>query len=413
MSKIIFRPFWSYDVLKTEKWLSLMHKAGYALTRIDFPLRLFYFDTVDASDCFYRIVYAKNSNGQFSSAFIESGYEKVCNSRNFYVIKTTVENPQVSPTYNGFLDRNKKLKFVVGLILLAALCFGICLFIPIGFVIVLIIIAIATNNVTVEDAPPEQAMPSGIVVNIMAVLSGLSFLLSVLIMVWLVYTYFKLRETNKQLEKLCGDRLDLSFTIPKSGLMTKEEEKCLRKSKKMIVKTRIAWVYAPDKIEAWLEKMEIAGFRLYRMSRIGNRFFFIKGEPAKVKYYVDYQNKTDPGYFNLNMDSGWKLVFTSISRIQAISVWSHVYNDEIPLFYSDKESRLKHAKRFARTYSFCFFPVCVLYLFVVILNTGIYIQSREPLMLVNTIIYTLLIFEFGFFALRTILYYFRVKKLCH
>ena len=46
MSKIVFRPFWSYDVVKTEKWLSQMHAEGYALVRISFAARLFYLSLI-------------------------------------------------------------------------------------------------------------------------------------------------------------------------------------------------------------------------------------------------------------------------------------------------------------------------------------------------------------------------------
>jgi hypothetical protein len=45
-------------------------------------------------------------------------------------------------------------------------------------------------------------------------------------------------------------------------------------------------------VKEWLETMEIQGFNLYRMSRTGNAFYFVKGQPQKIKYCADFQNNT-------------------------------------------------------------------------------------------------------------------------
>ena len=228
---------------------------------------------------------------------------------------------------------------------------------------------------------------------------------------WLIYSYFKLRKTNKQLEKLCGDTLNLSFTTPTEILLEKEVENKLFRENKIIRKLRIAWIYAPDKVEIWLEKMASNGFILYKMSKLGNSFYFIKDEPKKIKFCIDYQSKAYPQYFNLNKECGWQLIFTSLSRLQSLNVWAQEYTHSPPLFYSDAETRLKQAKTFALTYSLLFFPACILYAFFIAFSFCFdYGSSFMPLS--NIIIYLLLIFECGFFAARTILYYFRVKKSC-
>jgi hypothetical protein len=406
MSKLIFKPFWSYDIIKTELWLSHMHSKGYALYKINFIARLFYFKKVEPTAYYYKIVFEKKSNGNISDALINCGFENIYFSKNYYVIRTVTQNPPTSSSYNGFLDKNRKLKYVVGIILLCLLCLAVFPAVIFGF----IVFALITGNFTVDKTPPPETLipPSSV-----DIIGGIIFFLwsaiFILALIWLIYTYFKLRITNKQLEKLCGDTLNLSFTIPKESILSKAEEKALKKQKKIIRKMRIAWIYAPDKAEAWLEKMESLGYNLYRMSRLGNSFFFIKGQPRKIKYCVDYQNKANPQYFNLNKESGWKLIFTSLSRIQSLNVWSQEYTDELPLFYSDKESKLKHAKRFALTYSLCFFPLCILYIFLIIFDVFI-IKNVNLMPLPNLILYLLLICEFGFFAARTILYYFRIKK---
>jgi len=147
------------------------------------------------------------------------------------------------------------------------------------------------------------------------------------------------------------------------------------------------------------------------MSSLGNSFYFISSEPRKMKFHVDYQNITDPSYFNLNKESGWKLFFTSPSRIQCNNVWGKEYTDEPPKFYSDKESTLKHAKRFALTYSLSFLPLCALYIFAMgkFYFTDFLVLHRQSFFGVF-FIYAVVCIEFGSFAMRTILYYFRVKK---
>jgi len=118
MSKRAFRPFWSYDVVKTEKWLSQMHADGYALLRINFAARLFYFEETVPAAVFYRIVLEKKSNG-VPPIYLENNiYAAVCSSPNYYVIRTQETEPEASPSYGGFLSQNKKIKFVVGIILL-------------------------------------------------------------------------------------------------------------------------------------------------------------------------------------------------------------------------------------------------------------------------------------------------------
>ena len=56
VSKRVFRPFWSYDVVKTEEWLSQMHADGYALVSVNFASRLFHFEETMPAKMFYRIV---------------------------------------------------------------------------------------------------------------------------------------------------------------------------------------------------------------------------------------------------------------------------------------------------------------------------------------------------------------------
>ena len=388
MSKTIFRPFWSFDVVKTEKWLSEMHAGGYALKKVHFASRLFVFEKVQPAQIFYRIVFDKHTEGTAEIVIQDGAYDPVCCSKKFYILRTNQAAPAMSPSYDGFLRRNKTIGMVLGYVLL----FFIFSYLPLALI----------TGIMLAGSPSE-------ITNEPFYFLGLPiFLLWFIPFIWI---FLKLRKTNRELEKRCGDTLDLSFTLPKDTLISKNEINRLSKSGQLIKRTKIAWQYAPDKIEIWLEKMAQNGYHLIKLSKLGVSFYFLKGEPRKSKFHIDYQNKTDPAYFNLNKESGWKLFFTSLSRFQNLSVWGQEYKEEPPMFYSDRESQIKHARNFALTYSLFFYPVCILLAFTVIRNLILLNKiSLEWMFVLNTVLFIILILELGFFATRTVLYYFRVKK---
>ncbi|MDD3959147.1 MAG: DUF2812 domain-containing protein [Oscillospiraceae bacterium] len=388
MSKTIFRPFWSFDVVKTEKWLSAMHAKGYALQKIRFAARQFVFEKSEPMQMFYRIVFDKHTNGAPEIVLQDDAYDQVCFSKNFYVLRTEQTAPATTPSYDGFLKRNKMIGMVTGYLLL----FFIGFYFPIVMITTILLVGFSSFNL--YDA--------------IAALIG--FIILLLTLLPNILIFFTLRKTNRELEKLCGDTLDLSFTLPKDTLISKSESDRLRKSGLLIKRTKLAWQYAPDKVEIWLEKMAQDGYRLIKLSKLGLSFYFLKVEPYKSKFHVDYQNKTDPSYYNLNNDAGWKLFFTSLSRFQNLSVWGQEYTDEPPMFYSDSESQIKHARNFALTYSLCFFPVCILYILVIVGNLLNHPNFSPAIMIVQNLAFLVLILELGFFATRTVLYYFRVKK---
>ena len=55
----VFRPFWSYDVKKTELWLSYMAKKGYFLVELNRWTRCFFFRQGESKSITYRIGYDK------------------------------------------------------------------------------------------------------------------------------------------------------------------------------------------------------------------------------------------------------------------------------------------------------------------------------------------------------------------
>ena len=99
-----------------------------------------------------------------------------------------------------------------------------------------------------------------------------------------------------------------------------------------------------------------------------------------------------------------------------MSLWSQEYSENgiAPEFYSDAQSKLNHAKRIALTYSLSFFPVCILDIGFIVFEIWILNDKMHSIMhfmwYLVLLVQTMVVIEFGYFALQTVFYYFRVKK---
>lgn len=407
MKIIKFRPFWSYDVLKTEQWLKAMNHKGYGLTKVSFKTRLFHFKRINPDNTNYLIVYDKGSNGIPKRIKQEAGYEAVCYQKNYYVIKTTNEKTDYMPSYDQLLEKNQFIKYVTGIILLIE----VMLF---SLPVLAVITSIMTGSFTIETGSNANIGPTSVVDFLLGVASIVFFIGSILTQVWLIYTFFKLNIANKKLNKLCGETIELSFTIPTNTILNKAHLRELKSKNLIIKKTRIGWFYSPDKFETWIEGMADKGCILLRMSKIGNSFYFLKADPKKMTFHVDFQKKNGPTYYKTNEESGWQLYFTSITRFYSISVWGQTYDDIKPSYYSDNESKLIHAKTFMKSYIIWFLPLGIVYIlmfaYAIYKFFSIEFFRQNMWMVVTPVIFLLLGIEFLIFSYWLIKYYYRVKK---
>jgi hypothetical protein len=406
MKRIRFRPFWSYDVIKTQEWLNSQSNKGYQLDSFNTVLRLFVFSKGEKFSRKHIINYGKGIDGCPDYVSSSNDYNEIYHTKNFCILEQIVEEPEYFPSYDQLLSRNQKIKYVSGIILLIQIFLAIA---PIS----LILISAISGNLTIESEPGGITTPE----TTKELLEGISVLFLMFMLVlgqgWLIYTFFKLRISNRQLVKLCGEDIQLSLSVPTNTIMSKEELKRLKKEKMIVRKMRPGWFYSPDKYAEWLETMELKGLNLIRMSKIGNSFYFLKGESKKVKYHVDYQLKKSPSYFKINEESGWKLFFTSVTRYFAISVWGQEYIDLEPEYYSDVENKIKHAKRFMMSYVIWLLPMSLMYFvmfgFSIYSFINIDFFSDKYWMIVTPTMFLLVGIEFLYFSVRLIRYYKRVK----
>jgi len=173
-------------------------------------------------------------------------------------------------------------------------------------------------------------------------------------------------------------------------------------------------MYSPDKLEQWLEQMAAEGNRLHRVNKLGTTFYFLKGEPQKVKFSADYQNLSNDSYFDIHREAGWKDEYRSGSALQKWTIWSKPYEEgeTAPNMYSDKTHKLKHARKVAFSYTMLFLPMVLLYLFIISMNIGYTLRSEEGWNILNknTIMFFVCIMMFGTFIARSWMYYFRLRR---
>lgn len=171
------------------------------------------------------------------------------------------------------------------------------------------------------------------------------------------------------------------------------------------------WYGSPDKIEKWLEDMEIKGYNLYKINRLGGIFYFYKGSPRKIKYTVDYYYDAENNYFNEHKSKGWNLVFRSIGSFMRTSswyVWSKEYEDVPPKLYSDFD-KLNKVK------SILFMNVFILFLLVVIFIYLLYVEvsnlsSGYSVSITAIVLQIMLLVLYIVQLYKRLMYYLRLKK---
>lgn len=386
----VFKPFWSYDIEKTESWLSFMAEQGYQLTQMNTKKQQFFFEKDAPRIANYWIVYDKSQEHVLPEALQTDGWFSVFNDQKWQVMANNKQTAEIktSPVRDGIINRNRKLVYVFATLMILLLFSLLPSFMVLGI------------SLLFTDMPITfVASPFWMVTIFLG-------LLLIAIYVLVIYTTIKLYKANR--------RLETGVTRQQMDSNGQKELKLLKKSGIVMAKKKFAWNYSPDKLENWLEGMEAKGFHLYQISKLGVTFYFKKGSPRKVSYCADYQNNVDQSYFEMHQDAGWKLMFTSKSMLAKWSIWSGVYKEgeSAPQLYSDRIDLKKHAKRVAVTYMSLFIPIIVMYIALLISQLVFELngQGISGIFLFNIIVSGILIIEFGIFAMKSWLYYKRIKR---
>lgn len=237
------------------------------------------------------------------------------------------------------------------------------------------------------------------------------FTLFLLLWGFFLYLMIRSKRSNKRILNHTVAKMDNDVLLEKNEATIRKEKDLKRR--KLIVKRKLGWMYAPDKLEKWLERMEGKGYNLHRVSKWGTTFYFSNGRPRNISYCLEYQNIANENAWKLHVDAGWEMVFATKSSLQKWMIWSKEYADdeEKPKIYTEKETKLMHARKIAITYSAIFTPLVLLYLYLVQnYFRNAFITGLDYLAIFNTFMFIVLIFIFSSYCLRSWLYYMRLKN---
>ncbi|WP_335871730.1 DUF2812 domain-containing protein [Bacillus sp. 2205SS5-2] len=393
MKKVV-KPLWSYDVQKTEAWLSEMAARGFHFVMLNRWTRSFYFRPSERKSITYRISYEKVKGVSLSSSLQEEGWIKLVQSGNwlFLANEQPTEKIKTSSVREGVIKRNRMNMYIFS---------GVSIYLG----------GILVTNLLIWGIGKTQEGSVKVVESPLWVITYFALGLAIAVFILSIYSIIKINKNNKQLSQMKSSDSHFHSTIGKK--FDKKTEKQMKRSGELVLIRKIGWMYSPDKLELWLESMEKKGLNLYRVSKTGTAFIFKKGKPRYISYCADYQNISNESYFNIHRDFGWTLTFSSYSALQKWTIWSKPYEEgeEKPQIYSDNTTQMKHAKKVAVAYTILFLPISLMCSFNVFLFLeGMIKGTSSTLNVVNFIMFFLLIFVFGSFIVRTWIYVWRLKK---
>ena len=378
-----FFPLWYVDIIKTENRLSKLSEKGVCLSDISPFLGVFSFENGDNQKVRYRICPSKSCGGEPPKGLAAGGWEKVCGGKNYYVVKNKDFDVQNVPSYSKWKTYNRISLYISFMLF----CFIIGYFT--GMMEELVVRELSDTHAEI-------------------IAFFLIFAASMFLMIRLFISNRHLAGTDSDL-KLKGKVIK---TIPEENFIyTRDEEKQMLKDGRMMKKLRPGWFYAPDKAEKTVEKLAEEGWRFYRFNPLGTVFYFIKSEPHKIKFVVDYQNEATDEYFLSAKDDGWKLEFTSMSRLQCFIIWSKEYDgEESPEIYSDCKSKLRYAKRMAYTFGILLALGALTMMLLSLTVIWWQLPENVPVGVFFLALYLTLVAELAVFAAKVIGFYIRTKR---
>lgn len=284
-----FRPFWSYRIEETEKWLEDMRQAGYRLKQLQPLFRLFTFERVDTQVKRYLIDY-KSPKGLYE----EGGWQQVLQARNWTVYEGE------APT--RFSSREKvfqrfRFHYMLATVLLAVLFFYL------------------NTTAGMLMALRFATFQVGAYLSVFLVLFALFMCASLYLSKW-----YHAKE-----------RVYLNIH-PQVALHA-------------IRKRRAGWMYVQFLTKRWLERMFAQGYELEYVKGIS--FYFKPRESACISYEILNEKPKNSAALLFYSESGWAAKHLYSSPMWHISIWSKPYEvgEVKPRITYEQKERLKSLRR--------------------------------------------------------------------
>ncbi|GGE62560.1 DUF2812 domain-containing protein [Priestia taiwanensis] len=380
--KKVYKPLWSFDLLKTEQWLSDMALQGFHLVTFNRLSRCFYFEESVPKRVTYRIGFEKRNN-IWPSTLLNEGWEKIVQRGGWYIAvnERPIDTIRMFPERESIVKRNQIIKYA---------------FTGLFAYLVFLIISLSFGLIAhISGAPNVQESPYWAI-------TYAAFFIAILLALFIHRCMKKINSNHYVMMPI--------HTTQHNSLPSTTRK---QPTGEIITKIKFGWIHSPDKLEKWLEKMETNGFHLYRVGTFGITFYFVKDTPRTIRYCVDYQTFCNHTYTQIHEDAGWKQLFSSSASIDKWTIWSCEYadNEATPQMYYDKSEHLKQAKKVAIRHSTWPIPFITIMLFNMYSSFNVMLRdetySISPLSISLPIIAILL---FSLFIAKGWLYVLRLKK---
>lgn len=116
-----FRPLWSLNIKKTEKWLNEKGLQGYVLKDVNILSSVFSFEKCESKKLTYRICYENKGAKEIQRSLKRDGWNTICHKSKWFFINNEKETEGI----NAYPSRGKLLKRIriLGAILYMGLMF--------------------------------------------------------------------------------------------------------------------------------------------------------------------------------------------------------------------------------------------------------------------------------------------------
>lgn len=284
-----FRPFWSYRIEETEKWLEEMMQAGYRLTHVQPLFRLFTFESAEHKTKRYLIDY-KSPKGLYE----DGGWQQVVQAGNWSMYEGE------APT--RFSSREKvfqriRAHYVWAMILLVVLFFYL--------------------NTT-----------AGMLMALRFDTFQVGVYLGIFVGLWALFMCAILA-LNKWYH--AKERLHLNIHP--------------QLAKHAIRKRRVGWMYGQFRTKRWLARMFAQGYELEYVK--GMSFYFKPREVACISYEILNEKPKNSAALLFYSESGWTAKHLYSSPMWHISIWSKPYEvgEVKPRITYEQKERLSSLRR--------------------------------------------------------------------
>ncbi|MGI6708824.1 MAG: DUF2812 domain-containing protein [Dethiobacteria bacterium] len=322
MIKRVFRPFWVYNVVAAEEWLARMASTGFLLQSVDFRKRVFVFEKGEPKKLIYQVDY-NTEDREITPTLKKEGWREIGRSGGWRILANQNPKPALFPSRKGVIERTRSMLTVTYILLALA-----------GYYLMVFAMAISAlgGKFEVEHIPAPYP--------ILDLLPYAALAINALFLAWIIYTFIQSKKGLTRLSVMSGYSLYPGLVKADNALLQAPPD-----SKNLVKATRWLWLCYPDRIAAWLESQAARGLLLKQVHK--NSFYFQKGAPRKIKYFIDAHKNITNDYFNIHAEAGFTLHGDLPQQFGRAFIWSkeQAETDAIPELYTDKEDRLAGARR--------------------------------------------------------------------